>query len=126
METYKDMAQFLSSKRYSPETLRTYFSTVFANQNPKVKGIGFDPANTEDFLKYGSKNAKLAMDVVGTQPGAQYAEGSFWQAFNAVTYLTDHQLGRENDSRLNSAWYGVNKVKKTKALETALDFAQAA
>ena len=120
------MAQFLSSKRYSPETLRTYFSTVFANQNPKVKGIGFDPANTEDFLKYGSKNAKLAMDVVGTQPGAQYAEGSFWQAFNAVTYLTDHQLGRENDSRLNSAWYGVNKVKKTKALETALDFAQAA
>ena len=126
METYKDMATFLSSKRYTPETLRTYYSTVFANQNPKVKGIGFNPADTVDFEKYGSKNAKLAMEVTNTQPGASLGEGSFWQAFNAVTYLTDHQLGREADSRLNSAWYGVNKVKKAKALETALEFAQAA
>ena len=120
------MATFLSSKRYTDAQLRTYFSTVFANQNPKVKGLPFDPANTVDFQKYGSKNAKRAMEVIGTQPGAHYGEGSFWQAFNAVTYLTDHELGRENDSRLNSAWYGVNKVKKTKALETALDFANAA
>ena len=126
METYKDMAQFLSSKRYTPETLRTYYSTVFANQNPKVKGIGFNPADIVDFEKYGSKNAKLAMEVTNTQPGADLGAGSFWQAFNAVTYLTDHQLGRETDSRLNSAWYGVNKVKKAKALETALEFAQAA
>ena len=126
METYKDMATFLSSKRYTPETLRTYYSTVFANQNPKVKGIGFNPADTVDFQKYGSKNAKLAMEVTNTQPGAHLGKGSFWQAFNAVTYLTDHQLGREADSRLNSAWYGVNKVKKAKALETALEFAQAA
>ena len=99
---------------------------MFANQNPKVKGIGFNPESVEDFEKYGSKNAKLAMEVTNTQPGAHLGEGSFWQAFNAVTYLTDHELGRENDSRLNSAWYGVNKVKKTKALETALDFANAA
>ena len=126
METYKDMATFLSSKRYTPETLRTYYSTVFANQNPKVKGIGFNAADIVDFEKYGSKNAKLAMEVTNTQPGAHLGEGSFWQAFNAVTYLTDHQLGREADSRLNSAWYGVNKVKKAKALETALEFAQAA
>ena len=126
METYKDMATFLSSKRYTPETLRTYYSTVFANQNPKVKGIGFNAADVIDFEKYGSKNAKLAMEVTNTQPGAHLGEGSFWQAFNAVTYLTDHQLGREADSRLNSAWYGVNKVKKAKALETALEFAQAA
>jgi phage/plasmid-like protein (TIGR03299 family) len=126
METYKDMATFLSSKRYTPETLRTYYSTVFANQNPKVKGLPFNPADTVDFEKYGSKNAKLAMEVTNTQPGAHLGEGSFWQAFNAVTYLTDHQLGREADSRLNSAWYGVNKVKKAKALETALEFAQAA
>ena len=59
METYKDMATFLSSKRYTPETLRTYYSTVFANQNPKVKGIGFNPADIVDFEKYGSRMLNL-------------------------------------------------------------------
>ena len=126
METYKDMAEFLSSKRYTDEQLRTYFSTVFANQNPKVKGIGYNPASIEDFEKYGSKNAKTAMNIIKTQPGAQFAEGSYWQAFNAVTYMTDHVLGRENDTRLASSWYGVNKNKKVNALETALEFAKAA
>mgnify|MGYP003323214957 CR=1 FL=1 len=126
METYKDMATFLSSKRYSDADLRTYFSTVFANQNPKVRGIGFNPESVEDFEKYGSKNAKTAMNIIKTQPGAEFAEGSYWQAFNAVTFMTDHVLGRENDTRLASSWYGVNKNKKTKALETALEFAQAA
>ena len=126
METYKDMASFLSSKRYTDDTLRTYFSTVFPNQNPKVKGLGFNPASIADFDKYASKNAKLAMNVVKTQPGANFAEGSYWQAFNAVTYMTDHVMGRENDTRLNSAWYGVNKTKKVNALESALAFADAA
>jgi hypothetical protein len=126
METYKDMATFLSGKRYTEDSLRTYFSTVFPNQNPKVKGVGFNPASIADFDKYASKNAKLAMNVVKTQPGANFAEGSYWQAFNAVTYMTDHVMGRENDTRLNSAWYGVNKTKKVNALESALKFAQAA
>ena len=80
----------------------------------------------EDFDKYASKNAKTAMEVVKTQPGANFAEGSYWQAFNAVTFMTDHVLGRENDTRLASSWYGVNKNKKVNALETALEFANAA
>ena len=40
--------------------------------------------------------------------------------------MTDHVMGRENDTRLNSAWYGVNKTKKVNALESALAFADAA
>ena len=40
--------------------------------------------------------------------------------------MTDHVLGRENDTRLASSWYGVNKTKKVNALETALEFADAA
>ena len=125
METYKDMATFLSGKRYGQDDLQAYFATVFPNQNPKLRGVGFDPTSTEDFKKFASKNAKSAMDIVRTQPGAQFAEGSYWQAFNAVTYMTDHVLGRENDTRLASSWFGVNKTKKVNALETALKFAEA-
>jgi phage/plasmid-like protein (TIGR03299 family) len=126
MAKYKDMAEFLSSKRYTDESLRNYFVEVFPNQNPKTKGTLFVPSNVVEFDKYASKNAKRAMEVVKTQPGANFAEGSFWQAFNAVTYMTDHELGRAADTRLNSAWYGINKTKKVNALEKALDFANAA
>ena len=40
--------------------------------------------------------------------------------------MTDHQLGRSDDSRINSAWYGGNASAKTKALELAIEYAEAA
>jgi hypothetical protein len=72
------------------------------------------------------RTAKAAYDVLETQPGANFAEGSYWQAFNAVTYLTDHELGRSADTRLQSAWYGVNQQRKVRAMNLALEMAGAA
>ena len=80
----------------------------------------------EEGVKKLSKNASIAMNVLDTQPGIEYASGSWWQAFNAVTYVTDHLHGRTADSRLQSAWYGYHKGVKTKALETAIEYAEAA
>lgn len=40
--------------------------------------------------------------------------------------MTDHLIGRNEDNRLTSAWYGINKGLKVKALETALIYAKAA
>jgi len=115
---YKEMAAFLGSKRYNDSTLKEYFNRVFPvlaynkEKGPQRKDL--------------SKSATRALEVIGTQPGAQFAEGSWWQAFNAVTYLTDHEIGRSADSRLTSAWFGPNKNLKVKALETAVEFAEAA
>jgi len=119
-EKYKEVAEFLSSKRYTNESLVNYYNEVFPHTYAGSKG-----KIVESFDDL-TKNAKAAHGVLHTQPGATKGEGSFWQAFNAVTFMTDHVLGRENDTRLASSWYGVNKNKKTKALETALEFAQAA
>jgi len=84
------------------------------------------PVNGSDARREVSKNATLAQEVLVGQPGSQYAEGTWWQAFNTVTYMTDHTLGRSRDTRLQSAWYGGNKNLKIKALETAIEFADAA
>ena len=115
LANYKEMAQFLGSKRYTDESLIDYFSRVFP-----VTG------SHEEKKKEYSRNARLALEVVDSQPGAQYAEGSWWQAFNTVTYMTDHLMGRTADNRLTSAWYGTNKTLKTKALETAIEMAEVA
>ena len=123
MSQYEEMARFLNVKRWTDETVKAYFATVFPNTNPNAKNKTFPIA---EFDKYASKNAKRALEVMPIQPGADMGAGSFWQAYNAVTYLTDHELGRSADSRLASAWYGLNKVKKVKALETAIEFAEAA
>ena len=107
---YKDIAQFLSTKNYGDETLKQYFSTVI----PKTSG---DETET-------SRNADRALDVVEAQPGAQFAAGSWWQAYNAVTYMVDHELGRTASSRLESAWYGQNQTKKLSALKLAKEMAE--
>ena len=72
-----------------------------------------------------SKNATVALDIVqsGNQPGADFAKGTFWEAFNGVTYLIDHKLGRDDDQRMVNSWFGYNRAVKNRALETALKMA---
>lgn len=116
LQKYKEMAQFLGTKRYTEEKLKQYFNNVFpVLAYNKEKG----PQRKEL-----SKSATRALEVINTQPGARFAEGSWWQAFNAVTYLTDHEIGKSADTRLQSAWFGANKNLKVKALETAVEFAE--
>ena len=117
MEQYKSMAEFLGSKRFSGENLTQYFNEVFGSvAKEKVDNV----------VPFTSRNAKTAMETLQTQPGAEFAEGSWWQAFNTVTYMTDHLQGRSNEGRLESAWYGRNRKVKLNALEKALEYAEAA
>jgi phage/plasmid-like protein (TIGR03299 family) len=117
MEQYKSMAEFLGGKRATGDNVIQYFNEVFgAPAKAKEDGV----------LPFTSRNAKIAMENLNTQPGANFAQGSWWQAFNSVTYMTDHLQGREGDSRLQSAWYGRNRKVKLNALDKALEYAEAA
>ena len=108
---YAEKARFLATKNYQNVTLAEFLDQIFPNTG-----------KSDDR----SKNANRALEVVHQQPGAQYAEGTWWQAFNAVTYMTDHEMGRNADSRLTSAWFGQNRTRKAKALDLALEYAEAA
>jgi phage/plasmid-like protein (TIGR03299 family) len=111
---YREMAEFLGGRRYTGPKLVEYFKTVF----PVTGG----PEKKKEM----SISASKALDVVHTQPGANFAEGSWWSAFNAVTYMIDHKLGRSQDNRLTSAWFGQGKKIKADALELAVQMAEAA
>jgi len=115
LQQYETMASFLASKRYNEEKFKEYLNVVFPNFSKK-----------EEKQKELSRNAKRAFEIVETQPGAEFGKGTWWQAFNSVTYLTDHELGRNADTRLQSAWLGINKDRKNMALEKAVEFAEAA
>lgn len=118
LATYKEAAKFLGSKRYTKENIVEYFNRVFPTSA--------NDDNQDDNVIKVSRNAKLGLEVMKSQPGAQFGEGTWWQAFNSVTFMTDHLLGHSQDTRLKSAWFGGNRKKKIDALETALEYAEAA
>ena len=116
---YKEAAEFLSSKRFTVESLVQYYSEVFPRTYQGKKEVTVQ--SVEDL----TTNAKKAYEVLETQPGAEFGEGTWWQALNSVTYLTDHKMGREADTRLTSAWFGANQSRKVKAVEKAVEYALA-
>lgn len=116
---YKEMAQYLGSKKYDIGSLIQYYNEVF----PRTSRDKIESVKTAEDL---SRAARQAYDVIGTQPGAKYAEGSWWQALNSVTYITDHVQGRGGDTRLYSNWFGGNQLRKVRAAEKAVEFANAA
>lgn len=115
---YKEMAAYLGSKKYAKESVTEYFERVFPyiGDAEKAKMVG----------RGVSKGAKRASELLETQPGNEFAEGTWWQAFNATSYYIDHEAGREADTRLNNAWFGTGAVKKADALTMALEYAEAA
>lgn len=120
MNTYKEMAQFLGSKRYTSDNVIEFFNEVFprtADKRVQGKALALDTL---------SRNAKLCYDALEQQPGSEFAEGSWWQAFNAVTFVTDHVQGRNADNRLYSNWFGGNEMRKRNAINKAVEYAEAA
>ena len=117
---YKEAAEFLGKKKFTTDSYIEFLNNVFprtADKRAQGKGLSVDTL---------SRNAKQAFDVLDTQPGAEYAQGTWWQAFNSVTYITDHVQGRNENNRLYSSWFGGNQLRKKNALKTAIEYAEAA
>lgn len=120
MQKYKEVASFLGSKRFTQDTYIEYLNTVFPRTSDKRIKSGMDK------IEQMSRNAKLCYDALEQQPGAEYAEGSWWQAFNSVTFITDHVQGRNQENRLTNSWFGYNQTRKREALKSAIEFAEVA
>ena len=53
----------------------------------------------------------------GMGAGLKTAKGTAWGLLNAITQHVDHDLGRAQDTRLDSAWFGRGAGTKKQALE---------
>jgi len=112
VQKFKEAAEFLGSKRYDAASLERFFGQVFGE------------STREDRIL--SPTAELAMARVEDQPGDNFRPGTWWNAYNAVTYMADHELGRSTDTRMTSAWFGSNAKRKVEALDLAIELAEAA
>lgn len=92
------------------EDIVDFFMRVFPNTST-------DPKKKTE----ASMNAKRASAILESQPGADFAPGTMWNAVNAVTFLVDHGIGSNDDVRADNAWYGNGMQIKNKAMKLALD-----
>ena len=74
-----------------------------------------------------NKAGKLILEAIIDSPGAEMksARGTWWGAVNGVTYAVDHQMGKTDDGRLTSAWFGPRASMKQQAVELAVKYATA-
>jgi len=111
VEKFKEAAEFLGSKNYDKEVLNRFMAKIFGESTREDRDL--------------SRTAERAVEVVENQPGDNFRPGTWWNAYNAVTYMADHELGRSADTRMASAWFGTNAKRKVDALDLALEMANA-
>ena len=109
-------AQQLADKKIATPISWHYMFDVFQPETlKKISTVG-----EKEVAELAEKNTKLAIETLSQVSEQQPYEMTAWSLLNAVTYIIDHRLGSNQDSRLRQAWFGSNAKLKTRALELAL------
>jgi hypothetical protein len=119
---YEQKVQILAETKVTDQV--HLFNFIAELVQPKTRALGdVDPT---DLNKTGEQI--LVNYNIGPGANLKSAMGTWWGAFNAVTYFYDHQQGRIGpDQRLHDVWVGHGQaVTKRKAFELAVQYAQAA
>jgi phage/plasmid-like protein (TIGR03299 family) len=121
MTQFQEASTLLTAKTAKPEQVEEFFCEV----------LQFDPREAVK-NKDGSLREPKALDkfraALEHAPGQAIntAAGTWWGAFNATTYVIDHENGRDRDSGLKNAWFGHQAITKQRAFELAVKAANAA
>jgi phage/plasmid-like protein (TIGR03299 family) len=59
------------------------------------------------------------VELFDLSPGSIEAGHTYWGAYNAANYYLANEAGREQDTRLNSIWFGANRKKDQNAFDMA-------
>lgn len=113
---YIKQAEFLASIAASPEMLQLFFANVFPQANVSTKGKQFTKRAGEAFM------ANMIGDEANN-PGANSRGDTWWRAFNTVTRIADHNLSRNDDTRVYNSFVGTARRLKQDAMDIALTLA---
>jgi phage/plasmid-like protein (TIGR03299 family) len=110
-DDFKEASNFLAKKKAKADEIDKFFLEVLR-------------------VKDDAKKTPIALPkfraALNHAPGAQLstAKGTWWGALNAVTYVIDHETGRERATSLRNAWVGHTAGIKRRALALALEKAK--
>lgn len=116
---FGEMAKFLARKKVADDQVKDYFYNVL-QLKPKAKP-GTDGSTDQRQI---TRISDIYQNAAGQELST--AHGTWWGAFNAVTFMTDHVIGNDADLRLSRAWFGDRALMKRQALVKAMEYAEAA
>lgn len=129
MERFKEQAEFLSSKRAKAFNVDTWIAELLQPQTLIERAKANNPDMLPPIHEEFKRTATAVRDAVTMSPGAEMASarGTWWGALNGLTYVVDHQKRSfDTGNSLHSAWFGSGANLKRRALEKALEYAEAA
>lgn len=118
MEKFQEQAAFLASRPMSSLAFREFLEKLFPPKEVINK-------QGQAYNEY-PRAFTYAAEALDGQKGANLNAGTWWQGFNAITYMLDHNKNRikDNTNRLTNTWFGTGATLREKALETALAMAK--
>jgi phage/plasmid-like protein (TIGR03299 family) len=105
----------LAERKVTREAQRTYIKRVMLGDedaNKDAKELSTKLMNKLNSVEWLLENQRGLEKV-------PVIRGTAWQAYNAVTDYLTHEHGHNQDSRLNSAWFGQSATLNRRALELA-------
>jgi phage/plasmid-like protein (TIGR03299 family) len=114
-EATAEQYRFLASKQFNQKDIDKYVKIVL-----NIKD------NNED-IKTRTRNIMddVLARIEGPKQSATNVRGSWWAAYNGFNEYLNYSKGRTTDNRLDSLWFGQNANDNNKALQSALEFANA-
>jgi phage/plasmid-like protein (TIGR03299 family) len=115
-EATAEQYRFLAGKNFNQKDINKYVKVV----------LGIDKTPDED-IKTRTRNImdEIMTRIEGPKQSATNVRGTWWAAYNGFNEYLNYAKGRTTDNRLDSLWFGVNANDNMKALNTALEFANA-
>lgn len=144
MIEFRDKAEFLSEARVrESQHLIEYVATLSGSkilETAVEESEALNGGSVLDAVIASSNGASITREIretdlnragrqilesILTSPGADLpsARGTWWGALNGVTHAVDHVIGRNDDTRLTSAWFGDRATLKQQAVELAVEYA---
>ena len=114
-EATAEQYRFLASKSFNQKDIEKYVKVVL-----NIKGADED-------IKTRTRNIMddILARIEGPKQTAANVRGTWWAAYNGFNEYLNYGKGRTTDNRLDSLWFGQNANENNKALESALEFANA-
>ena len=115
-EATAEQYRFLASKNFNQADVRRYVKVLLG-----IEGTA------DDDIKTRTRNImdEILTLVEGPKQAAVGVRGTWWAAYNGFNEYLNYNKGRTSDNRLDSLWFGQNANDNSKALDTALQFANA-
>ena len=134
MGEYKEQAEFLTTKKYKKDDVVTFIADLLQpnllteqiklEHESDVRKIAKRQTMVDEF----KKTPSMVYEALEQQPGADMlsSKGTWWGAYNAVTFVVDHKWGYDRDSAVHNAWFGSRSKLKERALDKAIEYAKTA